>query len=80
MNKKTLHNGRKCLRHCLKYEQGRFIRLKTTRSSRVALNPIKQELQVFLNGLKDSLAKAVIDRQLCFCERWKLAYQKNISH
>ena len=79
---KKSHSGRKCLKHCLKYEQGRFIRprFKITRSSRVALHPIKQELQVFLNGLKDIFGKAWVNRQLCFCERWKLAYQNNIRH
>ena len=46
------------------------------------LDPIKYVLQVF-ERLKKHSWKSVCQessKQLCFCERWRVAYQKNIKH
>ena len=57
---------------------GCFIGSKTTRRTRVVFDPIKHVLRTFLNGLKNIPRK--VNRQLCFCKSWKLAFEKNIRH
>ena len=59
---------------------GCFIGSQTTRRGRVLFDPIKHVLRTFLNGLKNIPRKAWVNRQLCFCKSWKLAFEKNIRH
>ena len=44
------------------------------------IRPDKTRAANFLNVFKNILGKARVNRQLYFCERWKLTYEKNIRH
>ena len=49
----------------------------------MVLNPMKHVLRGFLNGFKTFLEKHVsieVHNNYCFCERWKIAYEKNIGY
>ena len=69
------------LKYCLKNEQQCFIGFKSTRRSRVLLDPIKHVLRVFFNSFKNKPETRVQRelKQLSFCAKKKLAYKKNKS-
>ena len=73
---KTSHHGM-CLKQYLK-QAGVFYGVKATRPSRVVLDPIKHMRRIFWTASKTFLEKRASNRQLYFCERWKLSYKKNI--
>ena len=64
---KTSHHG-KFLKQCLKEKLGYLMWLKPRGADTRGAS--------FLNGFKNRLGKACINRQLCFCERWKSADEK----
>ena len=56
---------------------------KTSRTQPSGFRPDKTRAVTFLNGFKNIPGKACVNRvdnNDAFCERWKLAYEKNTSY
>ena len=62
---------------------GVFYRVKNHEAQPSGFRPDKIVAASFLNGFKNIPKKACVKRihkKLCFCERWKLACEKNTAH